>query len=323
MRRREFIGLLGSAAACPIVANAQQAKPLVGVLGADKFADYASEVAAFRQGLEAAGFVVDQNVTIEFRWAEDQYEHLGLLADELMSYYPNILFCDGAASVLAAKKVAGDMPIVFASPVDPVSSGIVPSLQPQGNVTGVSYASDTLRSVRLELLHELLPKASTIAVLRNPESKSGEAEVADLQSAAAKLKLTLDLLIASSADDIGRAFAAFDQHRPDGLIVLTDMLFMRERSQLAELATHYRMPAIYDQEIFTRAGGLMSYGANPRTAYREAGVYVGQILKGAVPADLPILLPVKFGLVVNVKAASSIGLTIPDSFLLHADDLIK
>jgi putative ABC transport system substrate-binding protein len=322
MRRRDFIGLLGSAATCPIVANAQ-AKPVIGFLGADKFADYANEVAAFRQGLEATGAVVGQNVTIEFRWAEGQDEHLGLLADDLMSYYANVLFCDGVAAVLAAKKVAGDMPIVFTSSVDPVSSGIVASLQPQGNVTGVSYASGTLGGVRLELLHELLPKASTIAVLRNPDSRSGEAEVADLQSAAIKLKLTLDLLVASSADDTERAFAAFDQHRPDGLIVLTDMLFMSQRSRLAELATHYRIPAIYDQEIFTRAGGLMSYGASPRTAYREAGKYVGQILKGAVPADLPILLPIKFDLLVNVRAASSIGLTIPDSFLIRADDLIK
>jgi putative ABC transport system substrate-binding protein len=326
MNRREFITFLSSAAAGPFTVRAQQAKPvIIGFLGADKLADYGSEVASFRQGIKQEGFIDGQNVTIEFRWAEGQYDRLSALAVELLSSSTDVIVCSGAGpmSVRAAKTVAGVMPIVFATALDPVASGIVPNLQPQSNITGVSYDTGALSGARLELLHELLPKASTIAALKNPESPYAEIVLANLRSAADKLRLKLDLLSASNRDEINRAFATFDQQRPDALVVLTDLLFTNQRHQIVELAARYRMPAIYDQEFFVRVGGLMSYGASPSAAYREAGVYVGQILNGAVPADLPILLPSRYELLLNLNAAKSIGLNIPDSFLYRPDEVIK
>ena len=319
--RRAFITLLGGAATLPIAARAQQRTSIIGFLGADRFTDYENEIAAFREGLKRS--VADQNVTMEFRWAHGQFGRLSDLATELLSLYIDVIFCNDSMSVQAAKTVAGNIPIIFATALDPVASGIVTSMRPQGNITGVSYASGPLGSTRLQLLRELLPKATSIAVLQNPHSPEADSELADLRTAAGKFGLRLNLQHATNSDEIALAFTAFNQERSDALVVLTDLMFISERNQIVELAAHYRMPAIYSQRFFTRAGGLMSFGASPSAAYREAGAYVGQILNGAVPADLPILLPIKFELLVNLKVANSIGLNIPDSLLLRADEVLK
>lgn len=324
MRRRELLKLISWVmVARPFSARAQQTIHKIGFLGLDRLADYANEIAAFQTGLERTAVIADRKVPIEFRWAEGQYTRLGDLAIELLSSYVNVIFCNDAASAQSAKRIAGDIPIVFVAAVDPVASGIVATVRPKGNVTGVSYASASEARTRLQLLRELLPMAASVAVLQNPDTPAADAELADLRAVAEKSGLGLNVVLASNSDEIARAFAVFGQEQSKALIVLTDMVFISERHQIVELAAHYRIPAIYGQEFFTRAGGLMSYGASPRTAYREAGDYVGQILNGAVPADLPILVPINFELLVNLEIANSIGLNIPEPFLSRADEVIR
>ena len=328
MKRREFITLIGGATALwPLAAGAQPAAlPVVGFLSAGSLDGYANHAVAFRQGLSEAGFVAGRNVTIEYRWAAGQYDRLPTLATELVGHQAAVLFASGGLlSVRVARAAAAAIPIVFTTASDPVASGLVASLsRPDGNMTGVSFFGRALAPKRLELIRELLPKATDIAVLFNPQNPWHPGELADLQAAASALGHQLRFLSASSVAEIDQAFAQLGQQRPDALLLNTDLLFTSQRQLLVALAARHGIPAIYQHEEFTRAGGLISYGANPITAYRQAGNYTGRILKGAKPADLPVMLPTRFELVINLKTAKALGLMVPETFVLYrADEVIE
>ena len=328
MKRREFIALLGGAAAAwPVAAWAQQpALPVIGFLHAGSLDGYANHVVAFRQGLKEAGFIPNQNVAIEYRWAAGQYDRLPALASELTGLQVAVLFASGGSlSVRAARTATTTIPIVFTSGADPVQTGLVASLRrPEGNVTGVSFASRALAPKRLELIRELLPKATAIAVLQNSQNPIRPEEMAELNAAGAALGQQLHLLSASTVAEIDQAFVHLGQQRPDALLLYGDLFFTGQRDLIIALAARHRIPTIYHAEEFTRAGGLISYGASPAAAYRQAGIYTGRILNGAKPADLPVLLPTKFDLVLNLKTAKALKLTIADSFLLfRVDEVIE
>ena len=331
MKRREFITLLGGAAMPPILwpfaAVAQQAAiPVVGFLHAGSLDGYANQAVAFRQGLKEAGFVPSQNVAIEYRWAAAQYDRLPALASELVGRQVAVLFAGGGRiSVRAARTATATIPVVFTSGADPVQAGLVASLnRPDGNMTGVSFSTRALGPKRLELIRELLPKATTIAVLQNPQNPWSPAELADLHAAAAALGQQLRFLSASTVAEIDQAFVQLGQQRPDAMQVYGDLLFTSQRDLIVALVARHGIPTIYHAEEFARAGGLISYGASTTAAYRQAGIYTGRILKGAKPADLPVLLPTKFDLVINLKTAKALGLTVPESFLLfRVDEVIE
>jgi putative ABC transport system substrate-binding protein len=330
MKRRDLIvAVLGGAvaAAWPLAAHTQQpAMPVVGFLNAASFDGYANQAVAFRQGLNDAGFVTGQNVAIEYRWAAGQYDRLPALASELVGRQVAVLFAGGGqVSVRAARAATTTIPVVFTSGADPVGAGLVASLsRPEGNMTGVSFFGRALGPKRLELIRELLPKATTIAVLDNPQNSISPDELADLQAAAAALGQHLRVLPAVTIGDIEHAFAQLAQQKPDALLVAGDPFFTSQRELIVALAARHGIPAIYQTDEFARSGGLITYGANPLAAYRQAGVYTGRILKGAMPADLPVLLPTKFDLVINLKTAKALGLKVPESFVLYrADEVIE
>jgi putative ABC transport system substrate-binding protein len=327
MRRRNFIiGLGASVAAWPVVVSAQQAMPVIGLLGAGALSGYTNQTVAFRQGLNESGFIPGQNVTIEYRWAEGRYDILPTLASDLVNRHAAVIATSGGLlSTHAAKEATATIPIIFTSATDPVAAGLVTSLsRPEGNVTGVSFSSGLLSGKRLELIRELVPHAKTIAALYNPRNPGTKPELTDLRSAAAAVGQQLRHVAASTKDEIDQAFAQFGQERPDALVVMQDLFFTGQRDQIVALAGRSGVPAIYSADYFTRAGGLLSYGASPTAAYRQTGVYVGRILKGAKPAELPVLLPSKFELVVNLKTAKALGLNIPETFLLYrADEVIE
>ena len=327
MRRREFLGVLGGAAAAfPLVAYAQQAMPVIGFLNAGSLDGYASHAVAFRQGLNEAGFVPGQNVAVEYRWAAGQYDRLPALAAELVSGQAVVLFASGGQlSVRAARTASATIPVVFTSGADPVESGLVTSLsRPEGNTTGVSFSGRTLGPKRLELIRELVPKATTIAVLHNPRNPLRHAELSALQAAAATLGQQLRLLTASTIAEIDQAFVELGQQRPDALVLNGDIFFTTQRDLIVALASRYAIPTIYHEDAFAKSGGLISYGASTLAAYRQAGIYTGRILKGAKPADLPVLLPTKFDVVINLKTAKTLGLKMPEPFLLfRVDEVIE
>ena len=295
MKRRDFITMLGGAAAMwPLAARAQQpAMPVIGFLHAGSFDGYANQAVAFRQGLSEAGFVLNQNVAIEYRWAATQYDRLPALAADLVSRQVAVLFAGGGQlAVRAARTASASIPIVFTSGADPVELGLVSSLnRPEGNMTGASFFNRALAPKRLELIRELLPSATKIAVLDNPRNPWNPDELASLRTAAATLGQQLRFLSASNVADIDQAFVQLGQQRPDALMVGTDLLFVSQRQLVVALAARLGIPAIYSSEEYARVGGLISYGAKSTTAYRQAGIYTGPILKGAKPADLPVLLP--------------------------------
>jgi len=324
MRRREFITLLGGAAAAwPLAAYAQQsAMPVVGFLSSYS----SSRVApAFRQGLSETGFIDGQNVTIEFRSAEGLYDRLPpLVADLLNRKVAVILAGGGSEPAIAAKAATATIPVVFVSAADPVKAGVVASLnRPGGNVTGVSLLGSALEAKRLGLLHEIVPNAASIGVLVNPKYPDANLELRELQEAAGVLKLKINILRASTETEIDTALETAAQQKVGALLVTQDPLFGGRNEQIVSLAARYKLPAIYVNRPFADIGGLISYGANFDDGYRQAGLYVGKILKGAKPADLPVLQPTKFEMVVNVKTAKALGLKIPDSFLLRADEVIE
>jgi putative tryptophan/tyrosine transport system substrate-binding protein len=327
MRRREFIALLGGAAAWPLAARAQQpAMPVIGSLNAGSLNGYANHAVAFRQGLNEAGFVAGQSVAIEYRWADGQYDRLPALASDLVGRQVAVLFAGGGQlSVRAARAATATIPIVFTSGADPVEAGLVASLhRPEGNVTGVSFSGRALGPKRIELIRELLHKATTIAVLHNPQNPLRPAELADLQTAAGALGQQLRILSAGTTDEIDQVFAQLDQQRPDALVLNGDLLFTSERKRIVALAARHAIPTIYHEHAFAREGGLISYGASTTAAYRQAGIYVGRILKGSKPADLPVMLPTTFDLVINLKTAKALGLKVPESFVLYrADEVIE
>ena len=325
MRRREFITLLGgTAAAWPFAARAQQpTMPVVGFLRSATLADVPHWVAAFRQGLKEAGFVEGQNVAIEFRSADNQLDRLPALVADLIRQ-PVAVILGNTDAALAAKAATTTVPIVFASGSDPVRDGLVASLnRPGGNVTGLVYFAAVLGAKRLELLRQLVPRATTIAVLVNPNTPLTEAERKDVQTAAQAIGQQLIIIDISSDRDIETAFAAFVQRGAGALLVGTGGFLNSNRERIAAVANRHALPASYSQREGVVAGGLMSYGPSISDAYRQAGIYSGRILNGEKPADLPVIRSTKFELVLNLKTAKALGLTIPPSLLVAADEVIE
>ena len=325
MRRREFITLLGGAAAWPVGAWAQQpSMPVIGYLAVRSPNVDAPALAGFRQGLHEVGYIDGRNVTIEHKFVESQYGQLSALASDLVRQQVAVIFATGLSAALAAKSATTEIPIVFTSGVDPVQYGLVTSLNRSGsNLTGVSLFSSTLVAKRLELLREILGKSVTIGFLVNPNNSIAEPEIKAIQAAARDIGQKLVVAKAGSEGEIDVAFATFKSQQAKAFMVSADSFLIGRRDQLVALAAQQSVPAIYNQREFSAAGGLMSYGASPTEMYRQAGTYVGRILKGMKPNDLPILQPTKFDLVINLKTASALGLTVPPSLLARADEVIE
>ena len=316
MLRRKFITLLGSAAAVwPLAARAQQqAMPVVGFLNPASPDIIADRVRAFRQGLKETGYVESENVAILYRWAEGQYNRLPALAADLVRRRVAVIVAAGGPpSAFAAKAATATIPIVFNVPDEPVRLGLVASLaRPGGNLTGINFISAELVAKRLDLLRELVPAATRIAVLVNPANATNtETTLRDAQSAARAIGLQIQVVNASTSGEIDTAFATLLRQRPVALFVGSDSFFNNRRVQLVHLASHHAVPATYGGRDFAVAGGLMSYGADITDAYRQAGVYAGRILKGAKPADLPVMQSTKFELVINAQTARMLGITVP------------
>jgi putative ABC transport system substrate-binding protein len=325
VKRREFITLLGGAAAWPLAARAQQrVTPVVGFLGPalDRRQHW---LAAFRTGLGAEGFTDRQNVSIEYRSADGGAEQLPELAADLVRRDVAVIAASGPQAALAAKRATPSIPIVFLSGADPVQIGLVSSFhRPDGNITGFYFPVTELPAKRLALLHELLPTARRIAVLVNPaDAVTAEPTMRGMAVAGHTLGLEIEVFNASTGPEIGSAFAALSRWRPDALFVGSDPLFITERAQLLTLAARHALPASYFQRDFVEAGGLMSYGPDYADSYRQAGTYVGRILKGARTTDLPVQQPTKLELVINLKTAKSLGIEIPPMLLARADEVIE
>jgi len=326
MKRRDFITLLSGAAAWPLAARAQQAAvPVVGFLSGRSPGEAASAVDAFRQGLGEFGYIEGQNVTIEYRWAEGHYDRLPAMATELVArQVAAIAAVGGEPSGLAAKAVTTTIPIVCSLGGDAVKAGLVTQLnRPGGNITGVSILGAEMGPKRLELAHQLVPNASTLAVLINSKFPMGLAEAHDMQTAARSLGLQITVLDASNESEIETAFAVLAQKKIDGLVINTDPFLLGQRQQIVQLAARHNIPAVYFLREFVDAGGLMSYGPSVANSYRQVGIYVGRILKGENAGDLPVVQPTKFDLVINLRAASALGLEIPTNLLVRADEVIE
>jgi putative tryptophan/tyrosine transport system substrate-binding protein len=325
MRRREFISLLGGAAAWPLAARAQQpALPVIGFLDSSSADDYAPFLAAFRVGLNEAGFVEGRNISIEYRWADGRYDRLPALAAELVSVPVTVLVATGITAAVAVKAATTTIPIVFNTGGDPVTFGLVASLnRPGANVTGVASLGKVLVAKRFDLLRELVPKADAIAFLVNPNNAVAELDTSDARAAAAALGQKLIVLKAGSEGDIDPAFTAIAEQRAGGLLQQLDPFLQSRRDQLVALAARYRLPAIYERRDFAAAGGLMSYGTSLSDALRLVGNYAGRLLKGEKPTNLPVQQPVKFELVVNLKTAKALRLEVPPTVLASADEVIE
>ena len=325
--RRSFIGILGGAAAWPLVARAQQpTMPVIGFLHSGSAAAYADHVKAFRSGLSEAGYVEGQNVVIEYRWGEGNNERLPALAAELVRRHVAVIVAPGSTpAALAAKAATSIIPIVFTSAADPVKIGLVSSFsRPGGNVTGISDIGVELGAKRVGLLHELLPGAARFAVLVNPTNPSiTEPFVTEVQTAASAIGRQIEVVTASTKGDIDTAFATIVNNRSDAFLVSTDALFLTRRVQLLTLAARHAVPAMYFRREFAEAGGLMSYGSSLTEQFRQNGIYAGRILKGEKPADIPVQLPTKFELVVNLQTAKTLGIDIPATLLARADEVIE
>ena len=327
MRRRTFISLLGGAAVgWPQSARAQQpAMPAIGFLDPRSPDTMADRLRGFRKGLKETGYAEGENVAIEYRWAEGHSDRLPALAVGLVRRQVKVLLASGGSPpALAAKTATTSLPIVFIIGNDPVKLGLVASVnRPGGNITGVSVIRLELTAKRLELLREMVPTATVAALLVNPTNPYSEPEIREIEEASRTLSLRLHVLQARSERDIDAAFASLLELRASALLVSADPLFSGLRNQLVALAASYALPVIYAYRDFAEGGGLMSYGANIADAYRQAGIYVGQILKGEKPADLPVMQPTKFELVLNLKTAKALGLEVPATLLARADEVIE
>ena len=326
LRRRQFLTLLsGTAAAWPLAARAEQPTlPIVGYVHADSPQTVLGLLGAFREGLGETGYVEGQNVAIEYRWAENDLSRIPELVADLVRRRVAVIATPGSsAAALAAKAATSTIPIVFSLGLDPVQLGLVASLsRPGGNITGVNSMSNELVAKRLGLLHELLPTATRFAVLVNPKNPTTESLKKDVEVAAAAIGPQIEFFTASTGVDIDTAFVSLVQRRADALLVHPDNLFINRRIQLTTLAARHAVPAIYPLRPDAEAGGLMSYGTKLADAHRQAGVYTGRILKGAKPADLPVVQPTKFEFVINLQTAKTIGLTVPPTLLARADEVI-
>jgi putative tryptophan/tyrosine transport system substrate-binding protein len=328
MKRREFITLMGGAAvAWPLAARAQPpGKPVIGFLSSASADPSADLVDALRQGLAESGYVEGQNVTIEYRWADGRYDRLPSLAAELVRRDVAVIVATGAGGLAAqaAKRATATIPIVFSSAVDPIKAGLVASInRPGGNATGFVQFTALLEAKRLQLLHEVVPNAAVIGVLLNPANPSAEVQTKDAHTAARSVDRQVHVVSASSEAEFDAAFASLAGQRGGGLLVTADPFFNSRRGQLIALAARYALPAIYEWREFVLDGGLMSYGNKITDSYRQIGIYCGRILRGANPADLPVVQPTKFELVINLKTAKALGLTVPNSMQLLADEVIE
>ena len=322
--RREVITLLGGAAAWPLAARAQQpAMPVIGFLSSASAGPYAPFVSAFHKGLKEAGYIEGQNVAIEYRWAEGQYGRLSALAADLIRGRVTTIVAGGAAA-FAAKAATTTIPIVFLAVDDPVKLGLVASLnRPGGNLTGVNFVVGELGSKQLGLLHELVPAATRVGLLVNPNNPGTEPVMKDVTAAAPTIGLQIDVVQVSDSREIEAAFATLVRNKADALLVGPDALLVTRRLQLAILAARHTIPAVYNVRDYPEAGGLMSYGTSQTDAYYQVGVYAGKVLKGAEPADLPVIQSTKYELVINLPTARAIGLDIPPNLLARADEVIE
>jgi putative ABC transport system substrate-binding protein len=327
MRRREFIKVIvGSAAAWPLAARAQQSKrPLIGFLHSGWPEMSAIPLASFRQGLNESGYVEEQNIEIEFRWARDQHDKLSTMAADLVRQQVSVIAAGGGIiSAQAARDATATIPIVFASGADPIAMGLVRTLnRPGGNVTGFTFLQTTLEAKRFELLHELVPTAAEIAALINPSNPAAGSQSKDLEKAARDLGVQLIMLHAESGDAFDTIFATLAEKTHVPLVVTSDPYFYSQRNKLVELAARQAIPAIYEWREFAVVGGLISYGTNLKDAYRLVGSYVARILKGEKPADIPVIQPTKYELVINLKTAKALGLTVSNQMQLLADEVIE
>jgi putative ABC transport system substrate-binding protein len=326
MRRRQFIVGLGSAVAWPLAARGQQrAMPLIGWLGSESREGEDFRVIPFREGLKDSGYVEGQNVAIEYRWADHQYNRLSALAADLVRRQVNVIAVGGLPSTLAAKAATTTIPIVFQFAGNPVELGVVASLnRPGGNLTGVTSLNVEIASKQLELIRNVVPMATSIALLVNPANQAqAERTTRDMEDATRKIGLRLQVLHASNERDFDTVFEALQRLRADALIVGADSLFTSRREQLAALTVHHAIPAICAYRDFTLAGGLMSYGTNTTNMYRQVGAYTARILKGEKPADLPVQQVTKLDLVINLKTAKALGFTMPETLLATADEVIQ
>jgi len=326
VRRREFISLLGGAAAWPLAARAQQSSiPVVGFLHDGSFEPRVHLVAGFRQGLSEAGLIDGRDVVIEYRWAQDQFDRLPGMAADLVNRQVAVIATPGStAAALAAKAATDTIPIVFSVGADPVKLGLVASLnRPGGNVTGVSYFTNELGPKRLGLLLELTPGSADVVVLANPKNPATDASAKDIQAAAAAVGRQLSMLYVTNNREMDAAFPTIAQKQAPALMIIPDALFTSRRVQLVTLSTRHAVPAIYSSREFAEVGGLMSYGANLPDIYRRVGSYAGRIVKGTKPADLPVVQPTGFEFVINLQTAKVLGINVPATLLARADEVIE
>jgi putative tryptophan/tyrosine transport system substrate-binding protein len=326
MKWREFISVIGVAATWSLAARAQQpAMPVIGFLHPASLDAYEDRLRSFRQGLKDAGFIEGENVAIDYRWADNQIDRLPTLAAELVRRQVAVIVAGTTSAAFAAKAATATVPIVFSSPEDPVGLDLVASLaRPDGNLTGINWFASELAAKRLELLRELVPRTARVAVLVEPANvRITESTVRDVEAAARAMGLQIRVLNASTSREIDTAFATLASERPDALFVGSSSFFSTRRIQLVHWATHHSVPATYSARQYVEVGGLMSYGASVTDASRQMGVYAGRILKGAKPADLPVVQSTKFELVINNQTARMLGLTVPPTLLARADEVIE
>jgi putative tryptophan/tyrosine transport system substrate-binding protein len=325
LRRRAFLSLIGGAACWPLAARAQQPAPVIGFLGPATSAAFVSFLRGFRRGLAEAGFVEGRNIAIEYRWADNQTERLPALAADLVSRPVAVLVAGSAtAAALAAKGATQTIPIVFTVGADPVKFGLVASMnRPGGNVTGVSFLANALVAKHLELLQDLVPAATVIGVLANPNNPNAGSDIKDVQTAAAGLGRQVHVAYATGERELDAAVSGIVAAGAAALLIAPDALFITARAHLASLAVRHHLPTIVSNRLYVEDGGLLSYGASIDDAYRQAGVYCGRILKGERPADLPVVQPTKFELVINLKTAKALGLEVPPTLLARADEVIE